>query len=147
MTDTKLDEEHWSHFRDVRCSKPERGDVLACYRSMCEFGDGAPKRQMVNLLRDTDKAQAAVQVMRKLHFAHESDAIRVPLTMVEDMLLGMSPEEVAVKPYVFLAEIFFYVKPQYVPKDKHWVMIPLEFPRVSCYLGPEKGVGQDLPVP
>jgi hypothetical protein len=127
--------EEWDNFRDVRTSKPRRGDVMAQYQVVCEFGDGAAKRQIVNALRDSRKAQAIVQVMRKLHFAHPRDAVSMPLAMVKDMLEGMTPEEVYDKPYHYLAEMFFYVDPKYVPaEDKHWTIIPLEFPSVSCYI-------------
>ena len=127
-------ETKWTEFLDARQHKPRPGDCMACYRVMCEFGDGAAKKQLVNLLRGTDKANAVVQVMRKLHFAHPADAIRLPLAMTEDLLAGMTPDQVSAKPYRYLAEMFFYVDPKHVPRDdKHWDIIPLEIPRVSCY--------------
>ena len=108
---------------------------------MCEFGDGMAKRNLVNLLRDTEKAQPAVQVMKKLHFAHDADAIKLPLAMVVDMLSGMTADEVCAKRYPFLAEMFFYAPPDCVPhNDKHWEIVPLEIPRVSCYLVGEETV-------
>lgn len=115
------------YFRDVRTSVPEPGDVMAQYSAVAELVDGNEKRQLISLLTSTEgKMEATAQVMRKLLFASEIDAYRVPRLMAEDLLSGMSVEEVAVKPYRYTLEMFFFSKPENVPhKDPHWSSISL----------------------
>jgi hypothetical protein len=46
--------------------------------------------------------------------------------MAEDLLSGMSRDEVARKEYQFTIEMFFYTRPEYVPKDDpHWSAISI----------------------
>lgn len=113
------------YFKDVRRSKPEKGEIIAKYSAIAEFIDGGEKRQIISLLTDTEnKMEATVQIMRKLLFASEIDAHKVPRLMAEDLLSGMSADEVAKKSYKYTLEMFFYTKPEHVPKDDpHWCSI------------------------
>jgi len=120
------DENFHEYFFDIRHHGPEHGDTLACFTAMADFVDSAEKRQIISLLKDYCKAHATAQVMRKLLHATELDAFRVPLEMTEDLLAGMSDEEVAVKPYRYQIQIYYYTKPEYVPKNNpHWSIISL----------------------
>lgn len=126
MEDISIDDSNFSQFfRDARTSELSKGEVLAQYRAMAELVDGNEKRQLISLLANTEgKMEATAQVMRKLLFASELDAYRVPRMMAEDMLSGMSAEEVASKPYKYTLEMFFYAKPEHIPKDDpHWSSI------------------------
>lgn len=113
------------YFRDVRTSQMSRDDIIAQYTAVAELVDGLEKRQLISLLRDTEnKMEATAQVMRRLLFASELDSYRVPRMMAEDMLSGMSEDEVSLKPYKYTLEMFFYAKPEHVPKDDpHWSVI------------------------
>lgn len=124
--EVEINESNFSeYFKDVRRSKPEKGEIIAKYAAVAEFIDGGEKRQIISLLTDTEnKMEATVQIMRKLLFASEIDAHKVPRMMAEDLLSGMSPDEVAKKSYKYTLEMFFYTKPEYVPKDDpHWCSI------------------------
>jgi len=126
MEETEINESNFSeHFRDVRTQPMERGDIIAQYTAVAELVDGLEKRQLISLIKNTeDKMEATAQVMRKLLFASEIDAYRVPRMMAEDMISGMSEDEVASKPYKYTLEMFFYSKPDNVPKDDpHWSTI------------------------
>lgn len=126
MEETEINEENFSQFfRDVRNSVPERGDVIAQYSASAEFVDGGEKRQIISLLTSTEnKMEATAQVMRKLLFASELDSYRIPRMMAEDILEGMTDDEVASKPYKYTLEMFFYAKPENIPKnDPHWSSI------------------------
>lgn len=126
MEDIEINELNFSqYFRDVRVSQPERGEVIAQYSACAEFVDGNEKRQIISLLTSTDnKMEATAQVMRKLIHASEVDAYRVPRLMAEDLLSGMGEEEVAAKPYKYTLEMFFYCRPEFIPKDDpHWASI------------------------
>lgn len=128
MEETEINEENFSeYFRDVRTSQMRKGDVMAQYTAVAELVDGNEKRQIISLLRDTEgKMEATAQVMRKLLFASEIDAYRVPRMMAEDMLAGMGDEEVALKPYKYTLEMFFYADPKDVPRDDpHWSIISI----------------------
>jgi hypothetical protein len=112
------------YFRDCRVSKPERGDIIAKYSAVAEFIDGNLKRDIIDLLANTDKAFAATQVMRKLGFANQKDAIRICKEICEDLSSGMSIEEVEKKAYQYEIELFYYTKKEYIPiDDPHWEKI------------------------
>lgn len=115
----------YEYFKDVRISSPERGEIIAQYSAAAEFVNGDEKKQIISLLTSTEnKMEATAQVMRKLLFASELDSYRVPKQIAEDLVSGMTEEEVADKPYKYVMEMFFYTKPEYVPKDDpHWSVI------------------------
>jgi hypothetical protein len=124
----EINESNFSqYFKDVRTNPMSKGDVIAQYTAMAEFIDGLEKRQIMSLLKDTEqKMEATAQVMRRLLFASELDSYRVPRMMAEDMISGASEQEVAEKPYKYKLEMFFYAKPEYVPKDDpHWSIISI----------------------
>lgn len=121
------DENFDEYFFDVRQHAPERGQIIAQYSATAEFVDGGEKRQIIALLRDTDKMVATTQVMRKLLFATERDSYRIPREMAEDMKNGMSCDECAAKVYKYTVEMYFYTKPEYVPvDDPHWTIISIK---------------------
>lgn len=121
-----ITEENFSeHFRDMRFSAPEKGDIIAQYTARAEFVEGNEKRQIIALLTSTEnKMEATAQVMRKLLHASEVDAYRVPRLMAEDLISGVDEDEVALKAYPYTFEMFFYTKPENLPKgDPHWSSI------------------------
>ena len=108
------------YFLDVRRHRPEKGLVMAKYTAIAEFVDGQHKRDIINLLK-MDKAVAASQVMRKIHCAREPDCYRVCREMCEDLLSGMSEEQVEQKAYEYVFQAFYYAKREHVPtNDPHW---------------------------
>lgn len=122
----EINSENFSkYFKDVRRNKPEREEVIAKYSAIAEFVDGGEKRQIISLLTDTeDKMEATVQIMRKLLFASEIDSYQIPRKMADDLLSGMNTEDVAKKPYKYTLEMFFYTRPENIPKDDpHWCCI------------------------
>lgn len=126
QVEQEITNENFSQFfKDVRNCTPERGEIIAQYSAVAEFVEGNEKRQIISLLNSTEnKMEATAQVMRKILFASELDAYRVPRMMAEDLLSGMNEEEVAAKPYKYTLEMFFYTKPENVPKgDPHWSSI------------------------
>lgn len=128
MKEIEIDESNFStFFKDCRNNKPEKGDVIAQYSSMAEFVEDNEKKQIIDLLTSTEnKMEATAQVMRKLLFASEIDSYKVPRQMAEDLLSGMTEEEVNKKPYKYKLEMFFYSKPEHIPKDDpHWSSISI----------------------
>lgn len=120
ITDENFDQ----YFFDVRRHEPKRGQVMALYSASAEFVEGPEKQQIIDLLSKTEKAIPTTQVMRKLLFASELDAIRVPRLMAQDLLDGMSVDEVLKKPYKYTVEMYFYTTRECVPKDDpHWSVI------------------------
>ncbi len=120
-----IDESNFNdYFRDCRISKPERGDVMACYTAVAEFVDGHMKRDIIDLLANKEKAVAATNVMRKLGCATQRDAYRVCREIAEDLDSGLTADEVEKKSYRYQFEMFFYTKKEYVPiDDPHWSII------------------------
>lgn len=125
--DLVIDETNFNeYFKDVRRYPiPEKGDVMVVYRAVAYLEESFPKTNLVDLLLDTEKARPAVQVMSKIFCACEADSIAVPKAITEDLLSGMSREEVIKKPYKYTFEMFFYTKKEYVPDDGHWDIITL----------------------
>lgn len=120
-----IDKNNFSeHFFDVRRFKPQKGQVMAKFSAIAVFGEGPEKRDIINLLKK-NKAESAAAVMRKIHCAAEPDCYRVCREICEDLLSGMTEEEVEKKEHEFLLESFFYTKKENVPKDKHWSMIEI----------------------
>lgn len=114
------------YFFDVRQNSPKQGQIIACYSAVAYFEEGPEKLQMIQLVKDTRKAEAAGQVMRKLLYASEPDCWRVPREIAYDLLSGMSEEEVAKKSYKYTAEFYYYTEPRCVPDDDpHWTTISI----------------------
>lgn len=113
------------YFHDTRHHRPQEGEVLAKFRAVAVFGDGQHKYDVIHLLK-IDKAKQAAAVMNKIHLAREPDCYRICREMCEDLLSGMSEEEVAKKEYEYVLEAFYYARREYVPKDDpHWETIQL----------------------
>lgn len=113
------------YFFDVRRFGPKEGQIMAKFSAVAIFGDGPEKRDLIKILR-RDKAEAAAMVMRKIHCAREPDCYRICREMVEDLINGMTDDEVAKKDYEFVLEAFYYTKREYLPKnDPHWETIDI----------------------
>lgn len=114
------------YFKDCRKHKPQKGDIMARYTACAEFIDGRMKCDIIDLLHNYDKANAAVQVMRKLGCATEQDSIRICKEVCQDLLSGMTLKEVEQKVYKYVLEVFYYTKKEYVPLgDPHWSIISI----------------------
>lgn len=126
MTELVIDDSNFDqYFFDVRKHKPMPGQVMACYTAMAELVKSNEKQQIIDLLKNTDKMEAALQVMRKLFFVSEEDSYKILLEMSED-LLDLIEEDVLDKPYKYKMEMFFYTNKEYVPKnDSHWSFVSL----------------------
>lgn len=127
MTEVDITEENFEEFFfDVRKHKPKKGQVLARYMAIADLVDSGEKRDVIELLRNTNKVIPTTNVMKKLLFACELDSYTVPRQIVEDLISGMSVDDVAAKPYRYKVEIFFYTKPEHIPRDDpHWNCISL----------------------
>lgn len=128
MEEIIINEENFNqYFRDVRISRPERGDIMAKWMGRAEFVHGDMKKNIIDLLYNKEKALAATQVMMKLGHATQKDAVKVCKEICQDLDSGMSFEEVENKSYAYDIEMFFYTKKEYVPKDDpHWCVIGIE---------------------
>jgi len=122
--ETVIDQSNFDkYFFDVRRSTPQRGQVMAKYTAIAEFVDGMMKKNIIELLHK-NKAEAAVSVMRKLGCATEFDSIRVVREVCDDIVSGMSLEDVENKSYKYTLESFYYTKKEYLPlDDPHWSLI------------------------
>ena len=129
MSDSELviDQNNFEqYFFDIRRHKPQKGQVMARYIAVAEFVDGLMKKNIIDLLHK-DKAEAAVSVMRKLGCATEKDSIRIVREVCDDLVSGMTPEEVEAKIYKYTLESFYYTKKEYVPlDDPHWSLINIK---------------------
>lgn len=112
------------YFFDVRKHGPKAGQVLAKFKAVAMFGDGPHKHDIIRLLK-MDKAQQATMVMRKIHFAKEPDCYRLCREICEDLISGMSDNDVAQKEYEYILEAFYYTQKECVPDDSHWETIQL----------------------
>jgi hypothetical protein len=120
------DENFSSIFTDVRKNKkPEKDQVLVSWRAAGDFEGGWVKKNVLEILLTNESgAEPAIRVMKNVVGAIEKDAIRICKEMVEDFVNGMSEEDIMDKPYRFVLEQFYWVKPEYVPiDDPHWTVI------------------------
>jgi len=120
------DENFNEYFFDVRKHKPQKGQVMACFTFTAEFVNSNEKANLVDLLLNTDKAYSAVQLMRKLFHASHSDSMRIPREICQDLIDGMTREEVLEKVYRYTGEMYFYTKKEHIPENSpHWSSISL----------------------
>lgn len=111
-------------FRADEKYKPEKGQVLARWRTSADFVDGWVKRNIIQLLCSHESgAESSHRIMTKLVSAVNKDAVRVLREMTEDLIGGMSVDEVCEKPYRFVVEQFYWTQKEYVPDDVHWDLI------------------------
>ena len=111
------------YFFDIRKNGPQAGQVMAKFSAVAVFADGPEKRDVIDLLK-IDKAFQATMVMNKIHCARLIDSYRVCREICEDLISGMTDDEVAAKEYEFVIESMFYTKKEYVPKrDPHWELL------------------------
>jgi hypothetical protein len=114
------------YFRPVNQSKPEKGDCIALFTAVAELVDGFEKKQMIELLKQECTAKAVATMMKKLCYAKEPDNYRIPQVMANDLLLGMTDEQIMAKPYEYIIELFYYTKPQHVPEnDPNWKIVDI----------------------
>jgi len=125
MEELVIDDSNFEdHFFDVRKHGPKAGQVLAKFKAVAMFGDGPHKHDIIRLLK-IDKAQQASMVMQKIHHAKEPDCYRLCREMCDDLITGMSDEEVGRKEYEYILEAFYYTQKECVPDDPHWETIQL----------------------
>lgn len=124
MSELVIDKSNFAqYFFDVRHHRPKTGQVMAKFSAVALFGDGPDKRDLIKVLR-RDKAKAAAQVMQKIHCAREPDSYRVCREICEDLISGMTDDQVAKKEYEYVLEVCYYTQKEYVPKgDPHWETI------------------------
>jgi hypothetical protein len=113
------------YFFDVRQHGPKKGQIMAKFKAAAVFGEGPEKLHLIQALK-MGKAKESAQVMRKCHLSREPDCYRVCKEICQDLLEGLTEEEVAKKGYDYVLEAFYYTKKEYVPKnDPHWETIKL----------------------
>lgn len=120
-----IDESNFDqYFRDCRNSKPEKGDIIAKYSAIAELVAGPMKRELIHMLKNCDLAVAATKVMKKVGLATEKDSVRVCREICEDLVDGLSEDEIENKIYTYEIEIFYYTKKEFFPvDDPHWSSI------------------------
>lgn len=120
-----IDEENFNqYFRDCRNSKPEKGDIIAKYSAIAELVSGPLKQDLIGMLKNFDRAVAATKIMKKLAFSTEKDSVRVCREICQDLLSGLTEDEVDSKVYSYEMEMFFYTKKEFFPHDNpHWSTI------------------------
>jgi hypothetical protein len=129
MDEIVIDETNFEqYFRETSKNKPEPGDVLAFYKSMAELTEGDLKSQMINaLFHEKIGAQKAIQLFVKMGKVEHKQAVLVVKEMCQDLLNGISQDEVLKKSYKFFLQLSFYTKKEYVPTDNpHWEVITLK---------------------
>jgi hypothetical protein len=126
MSDSELiiDENNFEqYFFDVRRHKPQKGQIMVKYTAIAEFVDGLMKKNIIDLLHK-NKAEAAVSVMRNLGCATEKESIRIVREVCDDLVYGMTKEDVEKKIYKYTLESFYYTQKENFPlNDPHWVLI------------------------
>jgi hypothetical protein len=125
---TEISEKNFTdHFFDVRKHpKPEKGQKMARWQAKADFVDGWVKRHVAQLLAsNTAGAEGAVNILQRLVGAKERDAIRVAREMCQDLVDGMAIDKILEKPYNFVIELFYWVKPELVPNDPHWSVMEI----------------------
>lgn len=129
MSDLVIDEKNFDqYFRDVKKSKPQRGDVMAVYKATAELASGNLKEQIVDALCTDDiGAKKAIQLLMKLGQTNRREATRLIKNVCADLFAGMPKSSVMAKSYTYVFEMFFYTKKEYIPEnDVHWETVTMK---------------------
>ena len=118
------------NFRFTDRHKPEKGDIIARFGAIAEIVGGADKNDLIDLCLQPDSAHAAAAMMQKIFCAAEWDCWGVPRQITEDLVNGMTEEEIKKKVYPYAMEMIFYTKPELMPQgdepdSKYWSMIEI----------------------
>ncbi len=104
--------------------KPSKGQILARWRAKADFVDGWVKRNVIELLAVSKAgAETARKIMVKVVSCQDRDAVRVLREIAEDLVAGLSVDEVSEKSYRFTIEQFYWTQKEYVPDDPHWEVV------------------------
>jgi hypothetical protein len=128
MTDELIiDEKNFNqYFFDVRKHKFQKGQIMVAYSAAAEFHASPEKKLLIDLLTGHEKAEAAAQYMRKAFCSRDPDSYAVPRQICEDLMRGMTEDEVLQKPYKYVVVAHFFTKSEYMPKnDPHWSVVSL----------------------
>lgn len=120
MNDLIIDETNFDqYFKDISSSKPEKGDILACYTTKATLSGGDLKKDII--LAAEENIYSAIKLLQKIAKARYLDSIKILREIISDILSGKSKEEVESKEYEYIAEFFYYTKREYIPEDDpHW---------------------------
>jgi len=113
------------HFFEVKNNSPKKGQVMARYSAMAELVAGDDKLELIKIIKTSDFPLSIAQFVKQVLHSDELDSYRLPQRISEDLLSGMTEEEVMEKPYRYKIELFYYVEPQYIPDDPHWNTVAL----------------------
>lgn len=122
-----IDEKNFNiYFKEVNKNRPDKGDVIACYRARAYLVDGELKRNVVDLLKIKGGTESAIKMLIKSAYCLEQDAINISKSICKDLVSGVSEIEILGKEYPYTLEIFYYTKEENIPKDdKHWTIMKI----------------------
>ena len=108
MSELVIDETNFDqYFRDIKTSKPQKGDVMAVYRATAELVTGPLKEQIVDALSTEDiGAKKSVQLAVKLARTNRKEAVRLVKEICRDLFGGMNKDNVISKSYKYVFEMF-----------------------------------------
>jgi hypothetical protein len=115
------------YFFDIRKHKPQRGQVIARYAAVAHFVDGQLKRNVIDVLRGMENGGAtAVKVLKKMGGASDRHSMKLAREMTQDLISGMTVDQVAAKEYPYDVEFFWYTEKKHIPtNDPHWSCISI----------------------
>ncbi|MCK9458344.1 MAG: hypothetical protein M0R80_01720 [Proteobacteria bacterium] len=133
MTYQDIDQSNFNeYFFNIREHQPKPGQVMACFHAVCELINGEEKKFLIQTLQRPNSAQSAANIMSKLFYANKESSWHTPAEIAQDLLDGMSEDEVAQKPYEFVAEFYYYTDRECVPPDDpQWEVIELIRPKIN----------------
>jgi hypothetical protein len=113
------------YFFDIKTNKPQKEQIIACFKTCAELIDGFEKKQIIQLLRRTNSSQAIIQIMKNILYANNESCYLVPIQIAKDLIEGKTEEEILEKPYKMILEKYYYVEEQYIPDSPHWIKIKI----------------------
>lgn len=104
--------------------KPEKGDVLTCFRASAEFVDAWEKRHVINLLKSKEKGVIlARSVLLKIVKVAEREVDSLIEQILNDIAEEKTVEEIANTPYNIIIEQFYWAQRENIPNNPHWSII------------------------
>jgi hypothetical protein len=120
------DENFTEYFRDVRKSNPRPGEVMARFRIIGDLMNGVEKRMIVDqLINSKLGSDMAIKMLRNGLGCCDKDSLTIAAQICNDLMSGMTKEEVLEKPYKMTIERFFYTERKNIPDSPHWDVIKI----------------------
>lgn len=137
-TELVIDDSNFNeYFFEVKKHPPKSGQIMARFCAKAEILRSPEKDNLICLLLNNSKgAEMAINMVQHTFCSTEKDAIYICKSIIKDLLIGKSKDQVLDTPYSYTFEKFYWTTEECVPKNNpHWKVI-----KITMVNDPEKTI-------